>query len=455
MSLPTAPTAYGVYSPRWKKQVEHVWNNYNARKQQETNQPISTTVCSVSPKKRTPKDVSLPQLQQAESENLDVGSRIFGEYIVTRILGKGSFGSVFEAVYGPTGTCVAIKAASNPQPVQQLKREAAAYAHCHAAVQKKNLRMNIPKMHWAGPCKNYHIIILELLGKDVESLSQMNHRGVIPEQDLSKMACQMFAVIRTLHCQAHCVHGDIKPANFAFKGSDIYLLDFGFARLWRDNSGKHIDFDQSDDRFIGTPRFASCSVHDGVQLSRRDDLVSFLYTLIFLLRGTLPWAALKSSKEIRDCKASLTSMQLTEGHPYLAPFFDQVGSLEFADEPNYNYLQKLLDDWSGSLQRTVPVVKEILPPILSDSHQQLQGQHAMRRVLASKPSPPSEPRSSGSFNPHSHRFNPHRNVVDTNQMLHINAAHCDPSIPPTHPSPPGSVRSLPSAYITTCASQNV
>ena len=43
----------------------------------------------------------------------------------------------------------------------------------------------------------------------------------------------------------------------------------------------------------GTVRYASVHAHLGRTASRRDDLESLAYTLLFLLRGRLPWQVLR------------------------------------------------------------------------------------------------------------------------------------------------------------------
>ena len=61
------------------------------------------------------------------------------------------------------------------------------------------------------------------------------------------------------------------------------------ATKWRTPGGAHVKYEQKPDDFRGTIRYASVHAHLGRTGSRRDDLESLAYTLMFLLKGRLPW----------------------------------------------------------------------------------------------------------------------------------------------------------------------
>jgi serine/threonine protein kinase len=59
------------------------------------------------------------------------------------------------------------------------------------------------------------------------------------------------------------------------------LIDFGFARKYLDEDGKHIAFRENKTP-LGTLNYMSLHVHQGKEPSRRDDMESVIYCMIYL-----------------------------------------------------------------------------------------------------------------------------------------------------------------------------
>lgn len=67
-----------------------------------------------------------------------------------------------------------------------------------------------------------------------------------------------------------------------FEQCSMHLVDFGFATKYLESKGNHIKEDILD-KFRGNLLFASQSQMEFYTTSRRDDLISLCYILIFML----------------------------------------------------------------------------------------------------------------------------------------------------------------------------
>lgn len=102
----------------------------------------------------------------------------------------------------------------------------------------------------------------------------------------------------------HYIHRDIKPDNFLMglgrKSNVCYLIDFGLAKKYKDNKSlNHIPYKENKN-LTGTARYASINSHLGVEQSRRDDLESIGYVLVYMLRSSLPWQGIKANNNKQE-----------------------------------------------------------------------------------------------------------------------------------------------------------
>jgi casein kinase 1 len=66
------------------------------------------------------------------------------------------------------------------------------------------------------------------------------------------------------------------------------MIDLGLAKKYITSEGMHLK-ENNNKPLIGTVRYCSSYIHEGIEASRRDDLISLFYVLAYLLNGKLPW----------------------------------------------------------------------------------------------------------------------------------------------------------------------
>ena len=92
----------------------------------------------------------------------------------------------------------------------------------------------IPSIKLYGSSGDYNILIMQLLGKNLEYY--INKLQSFSIHTTAMLAYQIINVLQYIHLRG-IIHRDIKPANFVMglglKNLDLYMIDFGFARKYK------------------------------------------------------------------------------------------------------------------------------------------------------------------------------------------------------------------------------
>lgn len=200
-------------------------------------------------------------------------------------------------------------------------------------------------------------MVMELLGKSLESIMHSLPSKKMSLKSVCMISYQMLNIIEYVHNKSF-IHRDIKPDNFAVGidekeklTSDLYLIDFGLAKLYRNPQTLVQNPMIVRKKLTGTARYASIHALMGMEQSRRDDLESIGYVIIYLLCGMLPWQGfvLKNKDDkyakILEKKKTISTEELCKNLPkHIELFIDYVKKLQFEEDPDYNYLKGLFED---------------------------------------------------------------------------------------------------------------
>ena len=264
----------------------------------------------------------------------------FKKYKLLDLINSGSFGSVFNGINISTKKNVAIKIEERNNSKITLEHEALILYYLKGP--------GLPEIITFGRTKKYNILIQTLLGKSLYDIF-ISNKNTFSTKDICNLAIQIIERLEYVHTKDF-IHRDVKPQNFLIGKEDkdmIYIIDFGISKKYRSSRGHHVKFSVSK-QITGTPRFSSVNAMRGVEQSRKDDLESFAYMIIYFFKGALPWQGIKRATKneifeaILEMKRDIKKTTLCEGLPNeILNLYKYVKKLGFSDEPNYNYLKNL------------------------------------------------------------------------------------------------------------------
>ena len=289
------------------------------------------------------------------------GTRILDKYVLRECIGSGAFGEVWNADSVSTGQPVAVKMErihGNPAPTLQYESRVLQLLHG---------LIGIPKLRYFGRKEDMNgiFMVTDLLGPSLEAVATSPIFDLNPhslknpppqyEAFISQIGRQMLQRLKSVHLRG-MLHRDVKPDNFLFARRPeldlsrragqapipiLHIIDFGMAKRITDSNSN----DKSS--LVGSARYASVFAHRGDPLGRRDDLISMMYSLIYVAHGgALPWMNY-SEREIYYIKDNMTASEicaeLSDRHAaQWASILERLHGMQVHDVPAYADIESLL-----------------------------------------------------------------------------------------------------------------
>lgn len=192
------------------------------------------------------------------------------KYTLVSLIGRGTHGDVWRARSLSSGKDVAIK----------LERDAGLGSLKYEARVLNALKRtkHVPSIYGFGRAADGRAYVaMTLLG---DSLDARLSCGV----SLYNVARDMLEAVRSFH-EAGFIHRDVKPNNFRYGRDDpdtLYVIDYGLCKLY---SAEGVD----SHGVVGTPSFMSSAARAGKSQGKAHDLESWLYSVIYMWKGEVPW----------------------------------------------------------------------------------------------------------------------------------------------------------------------
>ena len=268
---------------------------------------------------------------------------ILGKYRLKDQIGEGSFGMIYRAE-SESGLYAVKFEKKRPNKRSLLESESKIMSYLKGP--------GIPKIYSYSIYNDYNVMVMQLLGKNLNSLLNKTEEKRLSLKTICMLGIKMIRILEYIH-EKHIIHRDIKPDNFTMdyeKGTTLYLLDFGLAKQYRSSKTLEHYPMKKNKKLTGTARYASINALRGNDQSRRDDLESIGYVLIYLLKGVLPWQGIDAKTKEEKYAKILYKKEITppeelcNGYPdELVNYLKYTKNLEYEEDPKYDYLIELFE----------------------------------------------------------------------------------------------------------------
>ncbi|MBM4377041.1 MAG: serine/threonine protein kinase [Deltaproteobacteria bacterium] len=251
-----------------------------------------------------------------------VGTRLQGGLVLTRLLGRGGMGAVYESRTGE-GTLCAVKVilhhgdAEDSQIEERFRREASLAARIEHPNVVRTLAADVDRR--AG----HPFFVMELLdGRDLASW--VRELGPIESTAVVRLFLQASRGVAAAHAIG-IIHRDLKPANLFLAGSGDELVakicDFGLAKsVLSEGTDSTHSLTKSGGALLGTPQYtAPEQAMQAKTADHRADVWGLAISMYEALSGRKPWAKCETLAQLLLAICTESVPRLEETAPWVEP----------------------------------------------------------------------------------------------------------------------------------------
>lgn len=250
-------------------------------------------------------------------------------YKLQNLIGKGSYGYVYEVKDDYTNKSYALKIDKSGKK--------SLFTEINILFKLRSIK-NISRIIKYGLYNDSYYFVMERLSVTLENFYMESLKQPI----FIKFIIQTMVAIKNIQQQG-IIHRDIKPDNIMLNMdyTQVCIIDFGISKKYLDKNKQH-KRKKINNKIQGTIRYASVFNHEGIELSRRDDIISFLYSIIYILNRGLPWQNMNDNArylKILNKKKNISNEELCKSlHNNFTEILNYCYLLKYDEEPDYDYI---------------------------------------------------------------------------------------------------------------------
>lgn len=252
------------------------------------------------------------------------------KYILLENISNGQFGEIVKVKYNTN--FYAIKIGTK----DVIKYEAQVYNHLKGVA-------NISRIYDIFECNNKYCLVLDYYTKTLQHVKEEifanNANYILIVLNYIK---ELINIIKDVHSK-NIIHRDIKPSNICLNSANkVFLIDFGISKIYK-NGTIHND-ETKINGLLGSINFSSLNTINLIEPSRRDDIESTIYVLLYMLLPQISYNEYNNLDSIQK-KDILTIIVFLKNnytniinYEIFTKLFTYIRRLKYNQQPNYCYI---------------------------------------------------------------------------------------------------------------------